>query len=157
MNRKVLKHSRLFASVDWQAVHQIDWYLRRTLTKDVKMHVQTLRVIGCIPSQWEPRTFYPFWSDFLGENQEIPGVVYLPPGKKKIKQTKKETSLPFLSFGVDPLTWKSLTEIDEMTCSMTARCSRRHALKTFQSFTAIQKHLNKSKHKVKLTKKIRLC
>ena len=30
MNRQVWKH--LFASVDWQAVNQIDWYLRRTFT-----------------------------------------------------------------------------------------------------------------------------
>ena len=29
----------------WQAVNQIDWYLRRILTKDVIICVQTLRVI----------------------------------------------------------------------------------------------------------------
>ena len=46
MNRKVLKRSRLFASVDWQADNQINWYLRRRLTKDVIICVQILRVIA---------------------------------------------------------------------------------------------------------------
>ena len=62
---KVWKHSRQFASVGWQAVNQIDWYFRRTFTKDVIICVQTLRVIGLIPSQWELHTFYLFWGDFL--------------------------------------------------------------------------------------------
>ena len=40
MNRKVLKDRHLFSSVDWQAVDQISWYLRRTLTKDVIICMQ---------------------------------------------------------------------------------------------------------------------
>ena len=40
MNCKVLKHRHLFSFVDWQAVDQIDWYLRWTLTKDVIICMQ---------------------------------------------------------------------------------------------------------------------
>ena len=40
MNRKVLKHRHLFSSVDWQAVDQIGWYLRRTSTKGVIICMQ---------------------------------------------------------------------------------------------------------------------
>ena len=65
----------------------------------------------------------PIWSDFLGENQEKPGVVYLPPEKTKQNQ------FIFLSFGVDPLNWQSFIEIGEMACSTTAWCTRGHALK----------------------------
>ena len=87
------KHSRLFASVDWQVVNPIDWYLRRTLTKDVKICVQTLRVIGQIPSQWELHTFCLFWSDFFGENQEKLGGGLFPPGKNQ-----NRNQFVFLSF-----------------------------------------------------------
>ena len=69
-----------------------------------------------------------FWGNFLSENQEKPGVVYLP-----LKKTKTETTV-FLSFGVDPLNWQSFIEIGEMACSKTARCSRGHTIKTFLSF-----------------------
>ena len=62
--------------------------------------------------------------DFLGENQEKPGVVYLPPEK-----TKPENQFVFLSFGVDLLNWQSFVEIGEMACRTTAWCSRGHALK----------------------------
>ena len=39
MNRKVWKHSRLFASVDWQAVNRIDWYFPQALSKSWQMLV----------------------------------------------------------------------------------------------------------------------
>ena len=39
MNRKVWKHSRLFASVDWQAVNRIDWYFPQALSKSCQMLV----------------------------------------------------------------------------------------------------------------------
>ena len=65
----------------------------------------------------------PIWSDFLGENQEKPGGGLSPPGKNQ-----NRNQFVFLSFGVDPLNWQSFIEIDEMACSMTARCSRGHAL-----------------------------
>ena len=42
---KSLKTHPLFAFVDWKTVNKIDWYLRRTFTKDVIISVQTLRVI----------------------------------------------------------------------------------------------------------------
>ena len=109
MNRKVWKHSRLFTSVDWQAVYQIDRYLRRTLTKDVKICVQTLRVISYIPLQWEPRTFYLFWSDFLGENQEKPVGWSISPQKNP-----NRSQFVFLSFRFDPLNWQSFIEIGEL-------------------------------------------
>ena len=40
----------------------------------------------------------PIWSDFLSENEEKPGGVYLPPEKNQ-----KKNQFVFLSFGVDPL------------------------------------------------------
>ena len=43
---KSLQTHSLFAFVDWETANQIDWYLRRTFTKDVIICVQTLRVIG---------------------------------------------------------------------------------------------------------------
>ena len=61
----------------------IYWYLRRSFTKDVIMCMQTLRAVGEIPSQWELHTFYLFWSDFLGDNQEKPGGNLSPPGKNQ--------------------------------------------------------------------------
>ena len=36
----------------------------------------------------------------------------------------------FLSFGVAPLNWQSFIEIGEIACSMTARCSLGHVLKS---------------------------
>ena len=132
MNRKVYKHSNLFASINWQVVNQIDWYLRRTFTKDVTICVQTLRVIGYIPLQWELHACYLFWGDFLGENQEKPrggGGCLSSSGKKP-----NRNHFVFLSFGVGPLNWQSYIEIGEMACSKTARCSRGHTIKTFLSF-----------------------
>ena len=64
-------------------------------------------------------------SDFLGENQEKTGAGGLsPPGKNQNRNW-----FVFLSFGVDPLNWRSFIEIGEMACSTTARCSRGQALK----------------------------
>ena len=41
-----LKTQSFICLCDRQAVHKIDWYLRRTLIKDVKLCVHTLKVIG---------------------------------------------------------------------------------------------------------------
>ena len=79
-------------------MNQIDWYLRRILTKDVKICVQILRVIGLIRSQWELHTFYLFWSDFHGESQEKPGGGLSTPGKNQ-----NRNQFAFFSFGVNPL------------------------------------------------------
>ena len=80
---KVWKHSRQFASVGWQAVNQIDWYFRRTFTKDVIICVQTLRVIGLIPSQWELHTFYLFEAISLLKTKKNRGSGLSHPGKKQ--------------------------------------------------------------------------
>ena len=130
MNRKVYKHSNLFASINWQVVNQIDWYLRRTFTKDVTICVQTLRVIGYIPLQWELHTFY-FEAISLVKTKKNRGLSIFPWKKPKQKPV-------FLSFGVDPLNWQSFIEIGEMACSTTVRCSRGHAVKTLLSFKYIQ-------------------
>ena len=45
------------------------------------------------------------------------GAVYLPPGKNQ-----NRNQFVSLSFGVDPLNWKSFIEIGAMACSTTARC-----------------------------------
>ena len=68
--------------------------------------MQILRVIGCLPSQWERHIFY------------------IPPGKKQ-----NRIHFVFLNFGVDPFNCQSFIEIVEMACSTTALGSRKHNLK----------------------------
>ena len=103
--------------------------MRLTLFKDVKICVQTLRVI---PSQWELRTFYLFWGDFRGENQEKPGGWSI-----SLRKKPKQKPHVFLSFGGDPLNLQSFIEISEMVCSTTAQCSRGHTLKSRQCSTSV--------------------
>ena len=92
--------------------------------------MQTLRVIL---SQWELRTFYLFWGDFLSENQEkTRGGGLSPLGKNQ-----NRNHFVFLSFGGDPLNWQSFIEISEMVCSTTAQCSRGHTLKSRQCSTSV--------------------
>ena len=45
------------------------------------------------------------------------------------RKEPKQKPLFFFSFGIDPLNWQSFTEIGEIACSTTARCSRVHSLK----------------------------
>ena len=122
MNQNFLKHIRSFASVNWQTVNQICWSLCWTFTKDVKLCVQTLKVIGLVPSPWELHTFYLIQSDFSNENQEKPEWSISPPGKNS-----NRNQFVFLSSGVYPISWQSFIEIGEMACSTTARCSRGHS------------------------------
>ena len=89
---KSLKTQSFIASVDSQAVNQIDWYLRRTFTKD------DINMCANLQSNWlntiEERASYilPILiGDFLGENQEKSGDGQSPPGK-----TKTESALSFL-------------------------------------------------------------
>ena len=104
-----IKHSRFFASVDWQAVNKIDWYLRRTLTKDGSesfIHFTYFEAISMVKTKKNR------WGGLSS------------PGKNQ-----NRNQFTFLSFWVDPLNWQSFTEIGEMACRTSARCFRGHALK----------------------------
>ena len=114
-----------FICLCWLTSRQSNWLiLARTFTKNAIIYVKTLRVIGWIPSQWELHIFYLFWSDFeaisLVKTRKNQRLVYLPPEK-----TKRETSLSFFSFGLDPLNWQSSIEIGAIACSTNTWCSRR--------------------------------
>ena len=67
---------------------------------------------------------FPWWKP-----RKTGGVVYLPPEKNW-----NRNQFVFLSFGVDSLNWQSFTEIGELACSTTTRCSCGHALKYVKVF-----------------------
>ena len=103
------------------------------LLRMILICVQTFRVIGLKPLRWELHTFYLFWSDFLGENQEKPGGGLSPPGKNQ-----NRNQFVFLSFGVDPLNWQSFIEIGEMACSTTAWCSHGYTIDGWHIFSFLK-------------------
>ena len=105
--------------------------------------MQTLRVIGEIPSRWELHTFYLFWSDFLGEYQEKPGDCLSPPGKSQ----NRNLFVFFLSIGIDPLNWQSFIEIGGMACPVLYWKTLEHVSKLlcqtqFKIFITIYREIN---------------
>ena len=66
--QNVLQRTHLFASVEWQAFNQTDWYLFLAFTKDLSIPVYTLKAIGQMQLYRELHIFCPIWNNFHGKS-----------------------------------------------------------------------------------------